>query len=215
MAINQKIIFLVEICNIIINKQIPSSELQSFNLTFDVLYFNSSVRQYSSFPHKVALLGLKKNNRNLEEIKYNYRINFTNCITGAYSKEEENVIGSIRCLFPDFVPAGTYSKLESDGFDVNPNCKINVVFEENFNRNPSNETYLDYQILKSSSSSSSKTWIIWLVAGLLLLILIIIVIIACVCNKKESGESVDNSKYNEESNNSNNNMQNSNHSESN
>ena len=192
---------------------IPDSQLQNFNLTFNILYFNSSVSRYTLFPHKVYLYGNKNNRRNLEENNYNYIINFKNCTTGDYSKEEPSAIGSIRCTFPDYVQAGTYSKLVSDGFDVNPNSKINVVFKEDFNRNPSNETDPINQIIgkNSSSSSSSKTWIIWLIAGLLLLVLIIIVILACVCKSKTGNESVENSKYNDGSNN---NMQNSNHSDS-
>ena len=200
-----------------INTKIPSSQLKNFNLTFNILYFNTSLSSYSLFPHKVALFGIKNNRRNLEETNYNSIINFTNCTTGTISKEESAAFGSIRCRFPDFVPAGIYSKLESDGFDVNPNSKINIVFNEDFKRNPSNDSDSDfnYQLLgdKSSSSSSSKTWIIWLVAGLLLLILIIIVIIACVCkSNKSSGESTDNSKYNDRSYN---NMKNSNQTDSN
>ena len=199
-----------------INISIPSTELKNFNLTFNILYFNSSAIPFSSFPHKVTLSGIKNNRRNLEEINYDSIINFERCITGNNSTEFPSAFGSIRCIFPDFVPAGVYSKLESDGFDVNPNSKINIVFPEDFNRNSNgggnlNGTDDDYEKIdnKKSSSSSSKTWIIWVIAGLLLLILIIIVIIACIKKPKNVGDTVDNSKYNNDSNRS---IQNSNQS---
>ena len=176
----------------IIDTNIISSQLKNFNLTFNIIYFNSSVSPYSLFPHKVYLSGKAINTRNLEENQYNYIINFTQCKTGNYSQEDATAIGSISCIFPDFVPAGTYSKLESDGLDVNPNSKINIVFKEDFNRSLN-----DFDDDKSSSSSS-KTWIIWLVAGILLLILIILVIMACF-SKKSTGKSSDNSNSNDES----------------
>ena len=178
-----------------IDKNILLSQSNNFNLTFNILYFNKSIIPYSLFPYKVVLFGKTTNKRNLEDIKYNYKINFKECRVGSYSEEEANDIVSIRCLFPDFVPAGTYNKLESDGFDVNPNSKINLVLEEDFNKSLDN-----FDNNQESSSSSSKTWIIWLITGIIILILIIIVIISCFSNyKKSSEETIDNSNSNNES----------------
>ena len=171
------------------------SSSQFLNLTFNILYFNSNVIPYSSFPHKVTLSGITKNKRNLEEINHNYIFNFIKCTTGAYSIEEPTAISYIRCIFPDFVPAGTYSKLESDGFDINPYSKINIVFKEDFNRSLGG-----FNDDKKSSSSVSKKWIIWLVVGLILLILIIIIIISYFSNsKKNFGKNNNNSNSNNES----------------
>ena len=174
-----------------IDTNISSLEIENFNLTFNILYFNTNVLPYSLFPHKVYLSGKTINKRNLEENNYNYKINFKKCLSGDYSIEEPTAIGSISCIFPDFIPAGTYNKLESEGFDVSPNSKINIVFQEDFNR--SLDDFDDYN---KKSSSSSKTWIIWLVAGILLFILIIIVIMACFSKK---GEDNDNSNSNDQS----------------
>ena len=174
-----------------INTNLTKTQLNNFNLTFSILYYNSSIKPGDLFPHKVYLYGIKKIVRNLEENNYNSEILFPSCITGDYSEEDSNAIGSIKCNLPDFIPAGTYSKIKSDGFDVSPNIKINLVFQNDFNKNNTNSiNELNYK----SSSSSSKTWIIWLVAGIILVILVGIVIVACIANRKKNND--DNSENN-------------------
>ena len=182
-----------------INTNLTRTQLNNFNLTFNILYYNSSVKPGKYFPHKVSLYGKKNILRNLEETTYNHIINFTSCTAGQYSVIDKEAIGSISCKVPDYIPAGTYSKLESTGFDVMPNSKINLVFNNDFNRDSnSNGTYDRVQGITTSSSSSSKTWIIWLVLGILVFILLIVILIACCLNKKSadvsanSNESKDN-----------------------
>ena len=162
-------------------------ELDSYILPLDILYYNSSVKPGNLFPHKVYLFGnYIRNTRNLEETTYTLSFLFPNCTTGRYSIEDPSAIGSINCRFPDYIPAGEYTKIKSDGFDVMPNGKINLVFPKDFNRK-TNSTILEDRD-DDDDSSSSKTWIIWLIAGILLLVLIVIVIIACVANRKGRNE---------------------------
>ena len=172
-----------------INTNLSRSQLNNLNLTFNILYYNSSLKPGKLFPHKVYLYGNKNSLRNLEDTAYNYVINFPSCTAGKYSTIDKSAIGSIYCKLPNYIPAGTYSKLESDGFDVMPNSKVNLVFNNDFNRNSSlNRTSYDklQTISSSSSSSKSKTWIIWLVVGILVFILLLVIFIACCLNKKSA-----------------------------
>jgi hypothetical protein len=174
------------------------------SILFDILYYNPNIKPGSLFPHQVYLLGNKSPSRifrNLEE-KYDTTLLFPNCTAVSTSKEDSNAIGNIRCYLPNYVPAGTYTKLQSDGFDVSPNSILNINFPNDYNA-----TRLKSPILstnKSSSSSSSKVWIIWVIAGILLLILVVIVIIACIAKKKggdeESEESSNKDKENSKEN---------------
>ena len=166
-----------------INTNLARTELN--NLTFNILYYNSSVKPGNLFPHEVKIYGNKKAIRNLEDSAYSQVIKFPRCNAGKYSNLDKDAISSIICKVPDYIPAGTYSKLESDGFDVMPNSRINLVFNDDFNRTKNKEDDI-LQIEKSSSSS--KTWIIWLIVGILVLILIILVIIICIVKKKASYE---------------------------
>ena len=177
------------------------------SILFEILYYNPEIKPGNLFPHKVYLLGNKRSSstyRNLEE-QYDTTLLFPNCTAVSSSKEDNNAIGNIRCNLPNYVPAGTYTKLQSDGFDVNPNSILNINFPNDYNTSRLNSPISLPN--KTSSSSSSKVWIIWVIAGILLLILIVIVIIACVAKKKgsddeneeSSNKDQDNSKGNMES----------------
>ena len=184
-----------------INTNLTSSQKRTFSIRFDILYYNSQIRPLDPFPHKVFLYGVRASSlRNLDGNSYNYQIEFPNCTAGEYSFEEPNAIGSIRCRFPDYVPAGTYSKLESDGFDNMPNSKVNLVFKNDFNRNSnpnsdSNST-VDYLPLykENKSSSSSKKWIVWVIIAILVVVLVVIIIVACFVNKKGEDDDEETSK---------------------
>ena len=186
-----------------INTNLTKTQLKNLNLTFNLLYYNSSLKPGKIFPHKVYLYGNKKALRNLDDTIYNHVINFPSCTAGSYSKVDKSAIGSIYCKLPDYIPAGTYSKLESDGFDVMPSSKVNLVFNNDFNRNStssnSNSTSYDKVQTPSKSSSKSKTWIIWLVLGILVLILLIVIIIVCCLNKKSADVSANSDNGSKES----------------
>ena len=174
----------------IINTNLTRTQKNNFGLTFNILYYNSNIKPGDLFPHRVYLYGVKasKNKRNLDEIYYNSKILFPNCSAGNYSYEDRNAIGSIRCRAPDYIPAGTYSKLESDGFDTMPNSQINLVFKDDFNRTYSSTSGGVITDNTRKSSSKSKTWIIWLIAGILVAILVGIVIVACILNRKGNSD---------------------------
>ena len=183
--------------NQIINTNLTIAQKNNFKIKFDILYYNSSVRPNSLFPHKVSLFG-KRNYllRDLDQTIYDTQILFPNCTAGDYSTRDHNAIGSISCIFPDYVSAGNYSKIESDGFDVMPNSQINLIFPDDFSRSPnSNSTPVRINLSKDDddSSSSSKKWVIWLIIGILVVILAGIVIVACVVNKK-GGDDDDNNE---------------------
>jgi hypothetical protein len=196
-----------------INTNLTSSQKRTFSINLEILYYNSQIKPSDQFPHKVLLYGVRDSSlRNLADNSYNYQFEFPNCTAGDYSIEEPNAIGSIKCRFPDFVPAGTYSKLESDGFDNMPNSKVNLIFKRDFNRNSNPNSTIDDDFFphlssKDDSSSSSKKWIIWVIIAILVVVLIVIVVIACVVNKKDDGEGEENdetSKSNDSKNASNN-----------
>ena len=167
-----------------INTDLTLEEKQNYSLIFKILYYNLNIKPGDLFPYPVYLLGIRKLvRRSLEETAYNTRIQFPNCTAGNYSKEDSSAIGEIQCLLPDFVYAGNYTKLESEGFDMMPNKNIKLYFPDDFNRtsSKSNSNGTDFDKDSSSdddSSSSSKTWIIWLVVALLLVILLAVIFIA-------------------------------------
>jgi hypothetical protein len=175
-----------------INTNLTYLEKMDFNINFEILYYNSEIKPSDLFPHKVFLYGVKDSSlRNLDNNSYNCNITFQNCIAGNYSFEEPNAIDSIKCRFPDYVPAGTYVKLESDGFDNMPNSKVNLVFKNDFIRNNPISTK-DFPFTEGnefdSDSSSSKNWKIWLVIALIVIAFVVITIIACVANRKIGDE---------------------------
>ena len=201
-----------------VNTNLTSYQKRTFSINFDILYYNSQIKPSDLFPHKVFLYGVRDSSlRHLDDNSYDYKIEFPNCIAGDYSFEEPTAIGSIRCRFPDIVHAGTYNKLESDGFDNMPNSKVNLVFKNDFNRNSdpnsnSNSTLEDFLPISKGddSSSSNKKWIVWIIIAILLVVLVVIIIIACVVNGKGKDENDENdtSKSNESSNISNNSQSN-------
>jgi hypothetical protein len=175
----------------IVDSNLTSSQKQDFNITFDVLYYNSNIRPGNKFPHNIFLYGVKKTSRKLDDqtTVYDSQITLRNCTAGDYSPEDYNAIGSIICRVPDFVPAGAYSKLESDGIDMNPQNSINLIFEKDFNRsevknkNKNNDTNE-----KKSSSKRSKDWIVWLIVGIVAVVLALLVIVILVCKKSDSND---------------------------
>ena len=199
--------FFTETISQTINTNLTESQKKSFSLTFNILYYNSSLKPGDLFPHRVYLYGIKrssKTTRNLDLENYNSKILFPNCTAGSYSFEDTKAIGSIKCLAPDYIPAGTYKKLESDGFDSMPNSNLNLVFQNDFNRTQSSSNSgsdnggLNY---KSKSSSKSKKWIIWLILGIVVVVLAVVVLIVCLANRKgkddsEESENRDNSNAN-------------------
>ena len=152
-----------------------------------MLYIHPNIHPGYFFPYTVYLLGNKRNTtrlRNLEEI-YEYNISFPNCSVVSYSDEEKSAFGNISCYMPDYIPAGTYSKLQSEGFDISPNCKINIVFMNDYNASKFNNNDENIQE-KRKSSSSYKAWLIWLILVIVIALLIIagIIIIICILRRK-------------------------------
>ena len=171
-----------------VDTNLTSSEKMDLSINFEILYYNSEIKPSDRFPHKVFLYGVRDSSlRNLDDNSYNCNISFQNCVAGDYSSEEPNAIGSIKCRFPDYVPAGTYVKLESDGFDNMPNSKVNLVFKNDFIRNY-NYFYPSYGDDNKKSSSSSKKWKVWVVIAILIFILVVITVLACIYNKQNSHE---------------------------
>ena len=171
-----------------INTDLTSSEKKDFSIIFELLYYDPEIKPSDIFPHKVSLYGLRDYSlRNLDDNPYNYEISFPNCIAGDYSSEEPNAIGSINCRFPDYVPAGTYIKLQSDGFDNMPNSKVNLVFKNDFIRN-SEDSSTDRKRDDNSSSSSSKKWKVWVVIIILVVAFLAIAIAVCYVYKKDNDE---------------------------
>ena len=165
-----------------------NAQLNNFHLTFNILYYNSSIKPGYLFPHKVYLYGVKKIARNLEETKYNSEILFPNCTAGNYFEGDSNAIGSIICNLPDYIPAGTYTKLKSNGFDINPNSKIIIFFQQDFKRNSSSEIN-GTMFQPYSHSSKSMTLIIVLINGILFIVMIVLLIIYC---KRKNNKEDDN-----------------------
>ena len=189
--------------NYVVENNLQQEQKKNFSLTFNILYYNSNIRPGYEFPHKVYLLGVKKNSnlRNLDNHTiYDSQIIFQNCIAGNYYSEDFNAIGSIICRLPDFVPAGTYSKLESDGIDSNPQKPINILFNQDFNRSSPSSYSRDEDLdtitprISKSSSSSSKSWIIWLIVAILVVILVAVVITILVSKKSGKEEDADSSE---------------------
>jgi expansin (peptidoglycan-binding protein) len=153
-------------------------------LTFDVLYYDSNIKPKDIFPYTIFLKGNKFNNlRHLAQNSYNTQMELNDCTAGDYSKIEQNAIGSIKCTLPTYVPAGLYTKLESNGFDVNPNKIVEVSVLQDYYR--SEDAVGGGSGSKGGSSSSSKLWIVWVILGLLVAIAVVITIVCCFRKKKE------------------------------
>ena len=162
-----------------VNK-LSEQERKNFKLTFNINYYNPSVGFGEQFPYSVSLEGKKKSLRNLEDLENSYTINFPQCTRERASNFEE--MSSIACETPNFIPAGNYNKLKSQGIDQSPYSNIGINFENDFYKDSSTPIN---KIEKSSSSS--KTWVIWLVAGILLAVLLGIVLIVCIVSRKKNG----------------------------
>jgi hypothetical protein len=169
------------------SRSFDTTEEPLISINFNILYYNSEIKPGDLFPYIVYLLGNKgisNRNRNLEE-KYEYNISFPNCTVVSYSDEDKTAIGNISCYVPNYIPAGTYTKLQSDGFDVSPTSKINIVFTDDYNASKfDNLDNPEHKPKKSSSNSSSKILIIWIIIGLILLTTMIIISIVCISKRK-------------------------------
>ena len=118
---------------------------------------------------------------------------------GSLSNQTQRALNGIICNLPNFVQAGKYTKIESDGFDCNPNNQINIEFPYDFNKSESyaKSQFEPYDVyIPKESSSSSKTWIIWVIAGILVVALIVIIIIAF-CVKRKRIRNDDNKEAND------------------
>ena len=196
-----------------INANISKKEKLNYSINFGIIYYDQNLKPNDLFPYQVFLYGNKKSSklRNLDsKAKYGIHFLFPNCTMGSYISSLNRAMSGINCNLPDFVEAGEYSKIVSNGFDVNPNQKINISFPYDFNKSEnyikSNSSSYYPEVVKKSSSS--KTWIIWLVLGILVAVLIVIIIIAFCMNRKKNKASNDNDDVNN-SNNSNNRIDNS------
>ena len=78
---------------------------------------------------------------------------------------------------PDYIPAGTYSKLQSEGFDLSPNSKLNIVFMNDYNASNLDNNVVN---IPEKRKSSSKAWLIWLILAIFIALLIIVGIIIAI-----------------------------------
>lgn len=178
-----------------INANISIPEKRNYTLNFDVKFYNNDLNIYPNqqYPYRIIFYGIKSSSSYLRTLatnnNYNANITFINCTTGPYSYSD-NYIDGVKCYLPDFISAGIYTKLESEGFDVNPNYRLNLDVPYNFNKS---ENYLQGNSTYVSNSNSdddddddgsSKDWIVWMVLGIVCAGLIVVIIIACVTNRK-------------------------------
>jgi hypothetical protein len=206
----------------IINANIPKRLKQNYTINFKVVFYDSNLKPNDTFPYPVYLYGnqISNNLRKLPDLsRYDLHFQFPNCTMGSYKSILTETVDGINCSLPDFVKAGEYSRLVSNGFDVNPNPKIKISFPYDFNKSEnyirSNGTgTIDYRNNDDDDSSSSKTWIIWLVLGILVAVLIAVIIIAfCMNRNKNKNKDVNDSS--EVANNTANQLENSNNSQEN
>ena len=165
-----------------------------FKFYFDIQFYDHFIISGLKFPYQIFLLGNKLKStrlRNLEET-YDYNISLPNCTAFSYLDENKSAIGNISCDLPDYIPAGNYSKQQSEGFDINPSNKLNIVFMNDYNvskfdkngDNSDNGDDGEYVPIKKKSNSSSKTWIIWLCIVIGIVIIDGIIITICIIKKK-------------------------------
>ena len=199
-----------------IDANISKYKKRNYTINLNVSYYDQNLSPKDLFPYTVKLWGKLKSN-NLRYLpydpNYNSEIEFPNCTLGAYSSQNEGEMNGIICNLPDFIPAGKYTKLKSDGFDVNPNSKINFNFPYDFNKSENYIPNENITIIRKAESSKSKTWIVWLILGILTAVLVVIIIFAFCVNKnrkeKENNAEANESRANQinNDNNQNNNNQ--------
>ena len=177
------------------NKDLNNLDKQNYGISFDILYYDSNINNNDEFPYPVYLYGNKKYlyNRILDDkSQYDSRIIFDKCNFESFYGNNDTK--SLYCRFPNFVPAGTYTKLESDGFETSPKNTINLIFDKDFNRSStSNNNNNNNGIIGNStlnnidddddSSSGSKDWIVWVIVAVLLVFLVGLVITIIACRK--------------------------------
>ena len=190
--------FFAQDMNQIINANISRRYKRNYTLSFNITYYGQNLKPKDLFPYAVYIFRSENNtrSRNLDsEINYTSSIQFPNCSMGNYSNNSQNSgeIEGITCHLPDFIPAGNYTKLTSDGFDINPNNKINIYFPYDFNKSQnylSNNSGTRVYGVNNDESSSSKTWVIWLVLGILVVALAVVLIIAFCINKRRNSKNI-------------------------
>ena len=161
-----------------------------FRFYFGIYYFDPFLAYGDLFPYPIFLLGNKRIStrlRNLEEV-YDYNITLPNCTVVSYLDEDKSAIGNISCNVPNYIPAGNYSKLQSDGFDINPNNNLNIVFMNDYNASKFEENNENVPI-KRESSSSSKAWIICLCVVIAILIIAGIITTIYILRRKRNNKS--------------------------
>ena len=184
----------------VINANISRRDKINFKIKLNVLYYNQTLIPNSIFPYEINISGIKKeqNILNSNLINYDSQFQFQNCTMGNYSKNDSQAIEGISCNLADFIPAGIYSKLSSEGFDINPNNRVNLDFPNNFNKS---ESYIGVgggTYNEEESSSSSKTWIVWVVLACLVAVLGgVFLTIFCINRKKNKEEDNNDSNVNE------------------
>ena len=105
-----------------INANISIPEKRNYTLNFDVKFYNNDLNIYPNqqYPYRIIFYGIKSSSSSLRTLatnnNYNANITFINCTTGPYSYSD-NYIDGVKCYLPDFISAGIYTKLESEGFD--------------------------------------------------------------------------------------------------
>ena len=84
---------------------------------------------------------------------------------------------------PNYIPAGNYSKLQSDGFDINPNNYLNIVFMNDYNATKFEDKN------ENDQKNSSKAWIICLYVVIAILIIGGIITTICILRRKRNNKS--------------------------
>ena len=180
----------------IVESYLTKAEKSNYILKINVLYYNPNVIPGREFPHKIYLYGVKKypNLGKLEDT-YDSQIILSNCTAGDYSTEDSNAIAVINCKMPDFVPAGTYTKLECDGLDINPQNSIFLHLDQDFNKSSSSNRFNyngndtdHYDGEEKSSSSGIKEWIILVIVIVMEIILVVLIIIVMACKNNDNSD---------------------------
>ena len=204
-----------------INANISKYKKRNYTLNINLTYYDQTLSPKDLFPYKVKLAGKLRYNylRHLAyDPNYNSEIEFPNCTLGAYSGQNSGEFNGITCNLPDFIPAGKYTKLKSDGFDVNPNNKINFDFPYDFNKSENYIANENITLMRKEESSKSKTWIVWVILGILAAVLVAVIIVAFCVNRnrheKENSQEANESRANQINNDNNNNNSNNNQSNS-
>ena len=208
--------------NQIIDANISKYKKRNYTINLNVTYYDQNLSPKDLFPYKVKLGGKLESNNLLNNLRnlpydsnYNSEIEFPKCTLGAYSSQNFGEINGIICNLPDFIPAGKYTKLKSDGFDVNPNNKINIEFPYDFNKSENYITNEDIILMRKEKRNKSNTWKVWLILGILGVVIdAAIVIIYCIYRNRRKKEKTRDSESGEiqikkDNNQSNNNQSNS------